>query len=320
MAKIKKDFSQLHEKSFLFLYLCGVVILEKHIVPKDIKGVRLSDYCGGIFTVIPSRKGMKKAISRGEVYVNGQLANTAYFLQPNDEIQLIDNNKKPPKVFELSIPVVYEDDYFAVLNKPSGLATSGNQFRTLQNALPHNIKRSELADYLKIPRPVHRLDAATSGLIIAAKIAQAHILLSKLFEEKNIQKTYAAVVIGKTSEEKLINTDIDKKEAITNYKTDVVVPSLRNKHLSLLSVQPLTGRTHQIRKHLSESGHPIFGDKLYGQEGEIYKGKGLFLAAVKLEFEHPFTHTNLCIEIPIPNKFLSLLKREERRYLAKNKG
>ncbi len=111
-----------------------------------------------------------------------------------------------------------------------------------------------------------------------------------------------------------IDFQVENKEAFTSYNISQSVPSLRNTHLSLLNLNPKTGRTHQIRKHLSGIGHPIFGDKLYGTEGEIYKGKGLFLAAVKVEFRHPITGEKMNISIDTPHKFTSLLVREERRF------
>ena len=296
-----------------------MLLIEQHIVPQDISNVRLSDYCGGIFTQIPSRKGMKKAIDKGEVKVNGEYAGTGKFVNTGDLIELIDLQKTLPKPYELTISVVFEDDFLAVVNKPAGLVTSGNQFKTLQNCLVANLKKSTAVDSLKFPQVVHRLDAPTSGLVLVAKTAQSRIALSKIFEHREIKKTYQAVVIGQPEAEGEINIPVDKKEAFTLYQVSQTVPSLRNTHLSLLNLHPRTGRTHQLRKHLSAIGHPIFGDKLYGQEGEIYKGKGLFLAAIRLEFSHPITAQKMEISVETPHKFSSLLVREERRYKEKHK-
>lgn len=291
-----------------------MLLIEKHTVPNDIKDVRLSDYCGGIFRQIPSRKGMKKAIDRGEVLVNGTVAGTGKFIATSDVISLMDLQNTPPKPYELKIPVVYEDEHFAVLNKPAGLVTSGNQFKTLQNCLEANLTTSKEADALKFPQVVHRLDGPTSGLVIAAKTSQALIALSRMFEEKKITKGYAAIVIGETDKHGKIDEALEGKESLTHFERTHIYPSLRNTHLSLLALSPKTGRTHQLRKHLSGIGHPIFGDKLYGKEGEIYQGKGLFLAAVSLNFTHPITQKNCLITIELPHKFTSLLEREERRW------
>jgi len=291
-----------------------MLLIEQHTVPENISNVRLSDYCRGIFVQIPSRKGMKKAIDRGEVRVNDETAGTGKFVKTGDLIELMDLQKTPPKPYEFKISVVFEDDFIAVMNKPAGLVTSGNQFKTLQNCLVANLQTSTAVDVLKFPQVVHRLDAPTSGLVLVAKTAQARITLSKIFENREIKKTYQAVVIGQPKDKGKIDIEVDKKSAFTEYEVSQTVPSLRNTHLSLLNLKPKTGRTHQLRKHLAAIGHPIFGDKLYGKEGEIYKGKGLFLAAVRLEFSHPITGEEMNISIEMPHKFASLLQREERRF------
>ncbi len=261
---------------------------------------------------------MKKAIDRGEVYVNGEKAGTGKHVAGGDIIELFDLQKRAPKPYEIDISVVYEDAHLAVVVKPAGLMTAGNAFKTLQNCLDFNLQKSTEEFALKHARPVHRLDAATSGLIIAAKTTQAQIRLGEMFAAREIRKKYAAVVIGKTAEEGFFNAAIDGKESSTKYERADCVPSLRNEHLSLLHLYPTTGRTHQIRKHTSGAGFPIFGDKLYGKEGEIYKGKGLFLAAIGLEFLHPVSSELLCISTALPQKFTSLLRREKRRWQRLN--
>ncbi|MGK0365113.1 MAG: 23S rRNA pseudouridine1911/1915/1917 synthase [Saprospiraceae bacterium] len=291
-----------------------MLLIEQHIVSENISNVRLSDYCGGIFTQIPSRKGMKKAIDRGEVKVNGAAAGTGKFINTGDLVELVDLQETLPKPYELKIPVVFEDDFLAVVNKPAGLVTSGNQFKTLQNSLVANLRESTAIDALKFPQVVHRLDAPTSGLVLVAKTAQSRIALSRIFENREIKKTYQAIVIGQPKAKGDIDIQVDEKEAFTSYKISRIVPSLRNTHLSLLNLNPKTGRTHQLRKHLAAIGYPIFGDKLYGEKGEIYKGKGLFLAAVKLEFTHPITTKEMIISVETPHKFISLLSREKRRF------
>lgn len=290
------------------------LLIENHIVPVGIKDIRLSDYCTNIFKQIPSRKGMKKAIDRGEVFVNGKSESTAKFIQSGDLIELMDLQNIPPKPYTLEIPVVFEDEYMAIVNKPAGLVTSGNLFKTLQNCLEANLQVSPQEDALKFPQVVHRLDAPTSGLVMVAKTAKTLIRLSKLFAERKIEKTYQAVVIGKPLAKGVIETPLEGKASLTHFFTVRIVDSLRNTHLSLLDLSPQTGRTHQLRKHLSGIGHPIFGDKLYGREGEIYQGKGLFLAAVALRFVHPILGKKVLISIETPKKFTSLLAREQRRW------
>lgn len=291
-----------------------VKIIEEHIVPPNTAKVRLSDYGGGIFLKIPSRKGVKKAIKRAEVLLNGTIAHTGDWVQENDLIQLTESQTPVNKVYELAFPIVFEDEYLAVIHKPAGISVSGNQHRTVKNALPFNIKQSQAVDALNAPLPVHRLDAPTQGLLLIAKTAKANILLNRLFEQKTIQKRYVAVLAGATPETGIFDTPINDKTALTSFNTTQQVPSLRNQQLSLVNLFPQTGRTHQLRIHLSQAGFPIVGDKLYGKPNEILKHKGLFLAAVELKFIHPITEENLIVSISTPRKFLILMEREKRRW------
>lgn len=292
----------------------ALVILKTHIVPEGVEDIRLYDYAAEIFPTIPSRKGIKKAISREEIIVDGEKTTTGLWVKSGQKIELLESSINPPKEYQLKLEIVYEDEYFAVINKPAGIPVSGNQFRTIQNALIGNIKSSEEQDALRWPKPVHRLDSPTSGLLIIAKTASALVKLGQQFERKEIQKKYCAVVIGKTPEIGTIDFEIDGLKSSTAYKLIQTVPSLRNEHLSLVELSPKTGRTHQLRIHLSKLGFPILGDKLYGKKGEIFQGKGLFLSAVELKFVHPITDESLIIKADLPLKFKSLLERENRRW------
>lgn len=290
--------------------------IEKHIVPKLLEKTRLSDYLIGIFTAVPTRKGIKKAIKKGAVFVNSEVGNTGDWLVGNEVIELFDLLEKQPKIFEFDLSIVFEDDDLAVINKPGGIPVSGNYFKTIQNALPHNLQPSTAKDALKIPRPVHRLDAPTCGLLLIAKSKTAHLELSKQFAEKTIRKRYQAIAIGQLPENGQIDLPIDNKPSLTEFQTIRVVPSLKNEFLTFVNLYPITGRTHQLRKHLAALNHPILGDKLYGKEGLILWKKGLFLCAVELDFIHPKTQERMNILIEPPKKFEIILEREERR--AKN--
>lgn len=295
-------------------------IIQTIIAEEDAGGARLSDYLVGKSVHLPSRKSVKKAIDRGCVRVEGQISDTGRRIQPGYCIDILSPDLPSPRVLPLNIPVVYEDDTLAVVNKPSGIPVSGNQFRTVQQALPHNLQPSPLPDALRTPQPVHRLDAPTSGLLLVAKTAAAAVQLGQLFEQRAIQKTYEAIVIGTLPEEGKFTTPVQATTAITHFFRKEVSPSLRNSTLSWVVLQPLTGRTHQLRIHLAEAGHPIMGDNLYGNPGEIYKGKGLFLCATALSWTHPFTGENIHIRIDPPNKFPLLMARERRRSEGKQFG
>ena len=289
-------------------------ILQSHIVPPNTPQERLSEYARKIFLNIPSRKGIKKAILRNEILLNGKPVETGRWVQPGNQIDWVDLELKTPKILPLKLDVVFEDEYLAIINKPAGIIVSGNQFRTIENALLHNISKSVENDGLRKPRAVHRLDSPTSGLLLVAKTALAHLKLSQQFEAKTIFKKYQAIVIGDIEEQGVLEKSIDGKTALTRFNKIKTVPSLKNKWLSLVDLFPQTGRTHQLRIHLSDFGFPILGDAMYGKEGLILKHKGLFLCAVELVFSHPKTGERVEVKINAPQKYETLLRREERRW------
>ncbi len=291
-------------------------ILESHIVKFLEVPIRFEEYCRGLFTNYPSNKGVKKGIKKGEIQLNNKIVEGGRFLKRNDTIQIIEIDENKPRPFPLKIEVLFEDEHLAIVNKPSGLITSGNLFRTLENAIQDQVKHCNLKGALKWPRPVHRLDSATSGMVIISKSIAAHIKLGEMFKEKQITKTYRAIVQGDfPSNISIIDTEIHGKKSITQIKKINSSKSLRNNHLSHLQLKPITGRTHQLRIHLSEQGFPIVGDKQYGENGNILEHKGLFLSAIQLEFNHPIDHHTINVSIPFPEKFSSLMKRELEQFL-----
>lgn len=284
-------------------------IQQKHIVPKGIEAVRLSDYAPAVFSAfIPSRKGIKKAIDRGAFRVDGQLGKTGTWIKEGQCIELLEIEQKARKVFKLLLEIIYEDQDLALLYKPAGFMVNGNSFQTIENALAFNLRPSTALDRLAQPRVVHRLDAATTGLLLVAKTRTAQIDLGQQFEQHSIQKIYRAVVVGHLAEQGLIDSPVDKKGAITKFKTIKKVNSIHRGNLTLVELYPQTGRRHQLRKHLAGLDCPILGDLLYGKEGEVLKGKGLFLCAVGLIFKHPKTLELLTFRVSEPNKFERLMK------------
>lgn len=251
---------------------------------------------------MPSRKSVKKAIKSGSLKVDGAPATTGLWIQPGMVITFEPEGVLKPQL-ELKIPVLYDDDHLAVVYKPAGLLTSGNKFRTLENTLPFNLSKSHHHSVLLYPRPVHRLDYGTSGLIIIAKTPEARIKLGEMLKEHKISKTYKAVVHGEVRNcEGEITFPIEEKPAISTYRS---LQNSKSKRYSLLELSPKTGRTHQLRIHCSKKGFPIVGDKNYGPGYD--PGKGLFLCATGLEFIHPTYNTKVLIEIESPNKFSRLL-------------
>lgn len=277
---------------------------------------RFSEYAIGLFPTLPSRNSVKKAIKSGLLRINGEKAETGSWISPGQEIALYEPENAIPKAYHTSAPVavLYEDDQLAIVNKPAGLPTSGNQFRTLENALIGQLAPSDADDALGWPKPVHRLDAPTSGLVILAKTVPARIVLGSMFEKKEIRKKYQAIVIGKPPAQGILDSPVNDQQAFTEFRLLKTVPSLKSGNLSLLELEPQTGRTHQLRIQLADAGFPILGDPLYGRPGAILKGKGLFLCAVELRLEHPTLHTPLEVTISAPNKFETRLQSEQARW------
>jgi RluA family pseudouridine synthase len=278
------------------------LIQESHRVQKIYEAIRINDYLVGIFVSLPSKKSIKKALKKGRIRVDGHSVSSALWVKATMYIELLEDLETDSKVFDLEVEVVFEDDYLAILNKPAGLVSSGNQFRTLQNTLTKNLTPSSNKDAIQ-PKLIHRLDSATSGLIIAAKTATSLMQLGELLANKGISKTYTAFVIGLVEVVGSIETSIDGKEAKTLYSLIESIPSLNFGTLSAVELTPVTGRTHQLRIHMKENGTPILGDRLYGDEEKNLKGKGLFLCANKIAFVHPITKQALEVEIPLAKKF-----------------
>lgn len=291
---------------------------ESHIVPKQEKPIRLSDYLAGVFASISSKQGVKKAIKKGQVQLNGTVAKTGDFLSGGENIELFCEVIKAtmPEV-NLKIEVVYEDDYLAVVIKPAGIVVSGNKARTLENALTGNLRKSESDDALIKPEPVHRLDYPTSGAILIAKTRMSLVLLNKLFEERKVEKTYMAITIGVMDENGLIENTIDNKSATTKYKVLSSVSSERFECLNLVQLMPSTGRRHQLRKHMADNRNPILGDKQYGAEGLILMGKGLYLHAYALVFEHPVIGKRMDVSVDVPEKFVKIFPDLELKNIIK---
>lgn len=283
------------------------IITESQIIPQLEEKFRLSDMPRGIFKTIPSRKAFKNAIKKGLVKVDGELGHTADYIKGGELIEVFEDpyqKAKPHIDFELE--VLYEDDYLAVVYKPAGILVSGNKKWTLENALSFNLKKSNKEDVLVNPEPIHRLDYATSGVLLISKTREAVIRLNKLFEERQIDKIYHAICIGKMEEEGLIESDIEDKKCKSTYRVLKTINSDKYDHLNLVQLIPHTGRRNQLRIHLLEIGNPIFGDLKYGREGFISKGSGLYLHASSLGFKHPLTNEMLIVSKELPKKFTKL--------------
>lgn len=280
--------------------------IETHNVPALQHNERLQDYAVGIFRTIISRKGIKKAIKSGLVTVNSEKGYTGDWIVGGEVIELYrDPNLKKPGI-DLFLEVLYEDDHLAIIFKPAGILVSGNKKFTIENALSFNLTRSHQPDALPYPEPIHRLDYPTTGALLIGKTTSTVIALNRQFENRAISKFYIVVVTGTINDFGIITADIDGKPSKSEYKKLAAIPSVKYEFLNLLELVPHTGRRHQLRKHLAGIGNPIFGDALYDKEGKNVKGKGLYLHAFSLKFDHPVTEEKIFIRAPLPKKFSNL--------------
>jgi len=276
---------------------------ETHIVPKLENTIRFQEYAVGIFKIIPTKSGIKKAIKRKLIFINGNLASTSKYISGNEKIELFQPKDTTTfKKLELDIEVLFEDDYLAIVFKPSGILVSGNKFVTIANGLSKNLIKSTQYDAVK-PQPVHRLDYPTSGVLLVGKTRSSINTLSKIFKNKEIKKTYFAITIGKMDAKGILNFNIDTKNATTEYEVLKSEPSKRFEYLNLVKLKPKTGRKHQLRKHLYTISNPILGDKEYYLKNSILKGKGMYLHAYSLDFRHPITEEKIIVCKELPKKF-----------------
>lgn len=297
----------------IYILIINIIITtETHIVPSLLAPIRLQEYGVGIFNAASTKSALKKALKKKLIRVNDVVATTATYIKGGECISLsISEETIPKKKLILQLDVLFEDDYLAVIHKPASILVSGNSFKTIANALVSNIKKSNRSDTTK-PQPVHRLDFETTGILLIGKTSSSIRALNKLFKDKTIKKTYFAITIGEMERRGDITHDIDDKPSQSRYTVCETVTSSRFGTLNLVQLEPQTGRRHQLRKHLSQLGHPILGDKVYGIEPLILNGKGLYLHAYSLRFVHPFTNEELCLKDELPKRFRKIFESIEQ--------
>ena len=275
-----------------------------------------------------SRSMVQKLIEQKNIKVNGKETKHSYKLKLNDEIEIFVPEAKEINLKAQDIPlnVIYEDNDIIVINKPKGMVVhpaNGNPDGTLVNAVMNKCKDSLSGIGGEIrPGIVHRLDKDTSGAIIVAKNDKAHIALSEQLKNHEVKKIYLALVRGIIKENeatinmpiarskkdrKKMDVDKDGKEAITHFK---VLGRYKNKY-TLLQINLETGRTHQIRVHLSHIGYPIIGDEVYSNGKNEWNISGQCLHAWKLEFIHPITGKKISLEAEIPEYLKNIIKELE---------
>ncbi len=270
-----------------------------------------------------SRARIQKLIEEQKVLVNNKPQKASYRVQENDNIKIEIEEAKEIELKEQDIPleIIYEDNDIIVVNKPKGLVVhpgNGNPDGTLVNAIM-KICHSTLSGIGGEIRPgiVHRLDKDTSGVIIVAKNDLAHINISNQIKNREVKKTYIALVRGIVKEnEATINMPIgrsktdrkkmavrkDGKEAVTHFK----VLQRFEEGYTLLEIRIDTGRTHQIRVHMSEIGYPVVGDYVYSNGKNPFGVEGQCLHAAKIEFRHPATNQKMHLGAQLPEYLIKI--------------
>lgn len=289
--------------------------------PEDI-GTRIDVFAAENSDAL-SRSGFKKLIAEGNVLVNDKAVKANYKLRKNDIVTLIIPESEPLEIIPQNIPldILYEDDDVIVINKPQGMVVHpapGHYTDTLVNALLYHCGDS-LSGINGVMRPgiVHRIDMDTSGVIMAAKNNNAHRSLAAQLAEHSITRKYNAIVYNNIKEDEgtvdkpIARNPSDRKKmavvlggrrAVTHYR---VLERLGK--FTFIEAQLETGRTHQIRVHMTYIGHPLLGDSVYGPKKQPFNLKGQVLHARVLGFIHPRTGEYMEFESELPEYFTRLL-------------
>ncbi len=300
-------------------------------VPEENSLERIDRFLSALLDLDLSRSYIQRLIRGGSISVNGKKIKQNYRVKPDDHIEIIIPDPEPLSLIPEDIPleIVYQDPRIIVINKQPGLVVHpgpGNWNRTLVNALLYHVK--DLSSIGGVARPgiVHRLDKDTSGLMVIAKDDASHAFLTGEFGGRRVKKKYAAIVSGKPdTARRVIDLPIGRhrkyrhkmtidergREAVTEF-TLIKVWNSRLGLFSLLEIDLHTGRTHQIRVHLSAGGMPIVGDPIYSKKWEKHRVPFLLLASTALEFAHPQDGRIMSFTADMPEHMRAFIEKIER--------
>ena len=301
--------------------------MQKIIINDDNKNIRLDVVIAKITDL--TRVTVQRLIENRDILVNGNSSKASYRVTNGDiiTVEIPEVTETDIKPQDIPIPIVYEDNDIIVVNKPKGMVVhpaNGNPDGTLVNAiLAHcNGTLSGIGGKVR-PGIVHRLDKDTSGLLIVAKNDRAHLNMSKQIQDRKVTKKYVALVRGVIAENeatidmpigrnekdrKKMAVDKNGKNAVTHFK---VIKRYNN--YTLLDIKIDTGRTHQIRVHLAEIGHPVVGDEVYSNGKNEFGIKGQMLHAKSLDFVHPITEKKMHLEAEVPEYFKKVINELDNR-------
>lgn len=307
-------------------------------VRRKLPGRRLDKYLHGRYPHL-SRTSIQRLIRQGAVTVNGQSTKASYEVNGGDIVEMVMPDPEPSEVTPEDIPleILYEDDHIIAINKQAGIIchpAHAQQTGTIANALAFYASRLSHGQDPFRPGIVHRLDKNTTGVMLTAKTDEAHWRLALQFERRTLRKTYLAVVSGEMNlDGDTIDTPIGvhpivrerfavmiKENRINVAKRAVTIYEVaeRFRGYTLVKLQLKTGRTHQLRVHMSYIGHPIVGDLLYGGPAiseHTITGEGSqtpllayqALHSWRIDFQHPITEKPMTVEAPFRSKFKKLI-------------
>ena len=302
--------------------------MNEFVIPIENKGDRLDKFISSNDDFDLTRTAVQNLITEGMITVNGKKIAKNYVISGGETVSVEIPEPVVLDVLPENIPIdiVFEDDHLLVVNKPKGMVVhpaSGNYNGTLVNALMYHCK-DRLSSINGVIRPgiVHRIDKNTSGLLIVAKTDAAHLGLAEQIKEHSFTREYETIIVGRMKEykgtidapigrhhidrKKMCVTDRNSKNAVTHYE---VLEEFREH--SYLKLRLETGRTHQIRVHLSYVGHAVLGDDVYRKPVKDYEGQCLH--ARKIGFVHPVTNEYLEFSSDLPDYFEEQLRKLRMR-------
>lgn len=294
------------------------------VVGSELAGRRLDAGVGSLERV-GSRAEAQRLIDAGRVLVDGVPRPKRHLLSLSEVLEVRPTAAPLSGLVPEVVPmtVLYEDEHLLVVDKPAGVVTHPSAGHST-GTLVHGLLAHAIAGGEDPTRPgiVHRLDRDTSGLLVVARAERAHRRLQRMLRERDLERTYLALVHGATPPALTIDRPIGRdrrirtRMAIADEEGREAVTHLRRlealDRFSLLEVRLETGRTHQIRVHLESVGHPVVGDRVYGRREESLGLERQFLHAARLAFPHPETDEPIVIESPLPHDLELALARARR--------
>ena len=302
------------------------------------EGVRLDQYIGEKSGGVRTRSEVQGDMRRGGVEVNGEVKKKSYKVQKGDIVRYRAREEEGLWVLRMDrgvdFEIIYEDEWLLVINKPRGLVVhpvGGHGHRTLVHGLVDRLGKYEPFGRNLRPGVVHRLDKETSGVMMIAKDPVVEGVLKEEFKRRRVKKYYECLVKGKVLRgegwgeysDRIVRSEKDRKKyriskdeekgksALTKYKVrDYYIA--RGKVYTLIEVELVTGRTHQIRVHCAGAGHAVVGDEIYGRcrggYEKRYEKRGLALCAKRLIFKHPVYGRRMDFEVGLPEHFEEIKK------------